>query len=460
MLLPLTMFMAATPIPSAAPVQQEGGNVLELGSRLELFVDDYLTDTMANLRWQLHPPIRQEVAIEFNAPWEGPYSAYVTVFQDDHLYRMYYRGAREEGPEVTCYAESNDGIHWRKPHLGLFEWEGSKENNIVWTGPGTHNFAPFKDPNPAAPAEHRYKALAGGPLWALVSADGLHWTKWQEEPVITQGAFDSQNLAFWDGVRGRYVEFHRGFREGVRDIMTSTSDDFLHWTEPQWLDYGGAPREHLYTNATTPYFRAPHLLFAFPKRFVPERHAIEEHPHPGVSDGVFMTSRDGVHWDRRFMEGFIRPGLDPYNWTQRSNMTAWGLVPTGPGEISLYHSEHYSHPTNRLRRSTLRTDGFVSINAPYAGGELLTKPLTFEGRELVINYSTSAVGSVQVEIQDAAGRPIEGFTLTQCPEIYGDEIERVVAWAGGSDVSALAGKPIRLRFVMKDADLYSIRFRP
>jgi hypothetical protein len=242
--------------------------------------------------------------------------------------------------------------------------------------------------------------------------------------------------------------------------MTSTSEDFIHWTDPQWVDYGGAPREHLYTNATIPYFRAPHIFLAFPKRFVPERHAIKEHPDPGVSDGVFMTSRDGVHWDRRFMEAFIRPGLNRNNWTQRSNMTAWGVVPTGPGEISIYHSEHYYHPTNRLRRSTLRTDGFVSVQVTYAGGEFVTRPLTFQGRELVLNYATSAVGSVRVEIQDAAGQPLPGHSLADGPEIYGDELERAVSWASGSDVSALAGQPIRLRFVMKDADLYSLRFRP
>jgi len=361
---------------------------------------------------------------------------------------------------VTCYAESNDGIHWHKPNLGLFEWEGSKENNIVWTGPGTHNFTPFKDANPAAPPEQRYKALAGGPLLALVSADGLHWSKLQEEPVITQGAFDSQNLAFWDSVRGQYREFHRGFRDGLRDILTSTSEDFIHWTEPQWLDYGGAPREHLYTNAAIPYFRAPHIFLAFPKRFVPERHAIREHPEPGVSDGVLMSSRDGWHWDRRFMEAFLRPGPDPQNWTQRSNMIAWGLVPTGPGEISLYHSEHYYHPTCRLRRSTLRTDGFVSLHAPYAGGEFTTRLLTFQGRELVLNYATSAVGSIRVEIQDAAGHPYPGYALADCPEIYGDELERPVAWNAGTEVSALAGRPLRLRFVMQDADLYALRFRP
>ena len=100
------------------------------------------------------------------------------------------------------------------------------------------------------------------------------------------------------------------------------------------------------------------------------------------------------------------------------------------------------------------------LNAPYAGGELVTKPLTFDGREFVVNYSTSAMGSVRVEIQDAEGNPVEGYRLDQCPEIFGDEIQHVVTWEDGKDVSQLTHKPVRLRFVLKDADLYSIRFRP
>ena len=106
----------------------------------------------------------------------------------------------------------------------------------------------------------------------------------------------------------------------------------------------------------------------------------------------------------------------------------------------------------------LRTDGFVSIQAPYSGGELVTKPVIFQGSKLVINYATSAAGSVRVELQDAEGNPLPGFALDDCPEIYGDQIERVVAWKSGTDVNALVGKPIRVRFVLKDADLYSLRF--
>ena len=127
--------------------------------------------------------------------------------------------------------------------------------------------------------------------------------------------------------------------------------------------------------------------------------------------------------------------------------------------MSLYLGEHYELPTCRLRRHTLRLDGFASVHAGFGGGSLLTHPLTFEGKKLVLNYSTSAVGYVKVGLQDELGRPVPGLSLNECPEIYGDEIERVVRWNGDGDLGAQAGKKIRLVFEMKDADLYSIRFR-
>ena len=107
----------------------------------------------------------------------------------------------------------------------------------------------------------------------------------------------------------------------------------------------------------------------------------------------------------------------------------------------------------------MRLDGFASVQAGYAEGGFLTNPLTFTGKELVLNYSTSAVGFIKVELQDELSRPVPGFSLDVCPEIYGDQVERVVSWKAGNDLSKLAGKKVRLKFQMKDADLYSFRFR-
>src|SRR5262249_23493524 len=157
---------------------------------------------------------------------------------------------------------------WEKPKLGLFEFQGSKANNIVWVGEGTHNFTPFKDANPKCPPEARYKALAlgKGGLKAYQSPDGIRWSLTRDQAVIPAGAFDSQNLAFWDQARGEYRAYWRYFSKpgGLRAIRTATSRDFLHWENQADLNYGSAPGEHLYTNAVQPYSRAPHLFLGFP----------------------------------------------------------------------------------------------------------------------------------------------------------------------------------------------------
>jgi hypothetical protein len=127
--------------------------------------------------------------------------------------------------------------------------------------------------------------------------------------------------------------------------------------------------------------------------------------------------------------------------------------------MSVYVKRHFGQPTAYIERLTLRIDGFASVRAPYRGGEMITRPMTFSGRQLVINYGTSAAGDIRVEIQNEAGKAIPGFAVSDCRSIIGDEIQRVVSWRSGSDVSKLAGKTLRLRFVMKDADLYSIQFK-
>lgn len=446
---------------------------IDVGSRRELLVDDYLIESLtgkAELR--LHQPVPREVAIVHEEPWEGNISYYHTVFRDGDRYRMYYRGAHHDWGtkkvthQVVCYAESQDGIRWTKPELGIVEFRGSKKNSVIWDGPGSHNFAPFKDANPAAKPEAAYKALGGGGggLYPFQSADGVHWSLASDKPVITKGAFDSQNLAFWDGVRGLYVDYHRMGRDGVRDIMTATSSDFLQWTDPVFLEYPGAPKEHLYTNQIQPYHRAPHLLLGFPKRFAPSRRSPADHPFPGVSDIVFMTSRDGRSFNR-WAEAWIRPGLQSERWVCRNNFVAWGIVETGsaldgePNELSFYSMEgYYQGESCQMRRYTIRIDGFVSAWAPSSGGELVSKPLTFAGKRLTLNFSTSAAGGIRVELQQPDGKPIPGFSLADCQEVFGDELERTVTWSGGSDLGKVAGQAVRLRFALRDADLFAFQF--
>lgn len=468
--------------------QPDNNQIIDVGSRLELLVDEFLIERMDGVKLVLNRPVPREIAIDHDRPWEGNECFYHTVFRDGNVLRMYYLGAHsgaDPNHHVICYAESGDGIRWTKPELGLVEFNGSKKNNIILDWLGTHHtLAVFRDLNPGYKPEERYKAVANcvsnwdggatipGGLFPLKSPDGIRWSMMSKTPVITKGAFDSQNLAFWDTLRGCYVDYHRGWKgrvegqsdPGIRDILTCTSDDFLNWTEPEWLEYPGAPSEHLYTNQVTPYFRAPHIYMGFPMRFVPS-HTRVVPSAGGSSDALFMTSRDGKSF-KRWSEALIRPGFQRERWTVHDNMVAWGIaetrsdLPGTPNELSIYSVEGYDGFEGcKIRRYTQRMDGFVSAQAPLSGGELLTKPLTFEGTQLVINYSTSAAGSIRTELLDRDGGPIEGLGLADSVELFGDEVEEVVTWKGGSDLSRLAGTPIRVRFVMSDADLFSFRFR-
>jgi hypothetical protein len=473
---------------------------IDIDSRLELLVDDYLIkrfEGKAELR--LHSPVQREVVFTCDKPWEGNWSGLVTYIQDGDTYRMYYTAANWSPRRTNlCYAESKDGIHWTRPELGLVEFNGSKQNNIILPGAGIFAFVPFKDANPHCKPEEQFKALAAQikpviGLYGYVSPDGIHWRRMRDQPLITKGQFDSQNVAFWDSERGRYVAFYRQCRglddsltdkgsqlgiddKGwVRDVLTCTSTDFLNWSEPKWIQYPGAPREQIYLNQIRPYYRASHLFVGFPGRFMAGREIekglpLLQHPsykYASISETLFMTSRDGLHF-KRWGEAFIRPGPRKERWIYGATFPQYGLLVTKPlaadtpDELSLYVSDGGGWAqrgnASRFRRYTLRIDGFVSINAPLSGGEVVTKPLKFAGSKLTMNFATSAAGSVRVEIQDPAGKPVEGFSLADCPDHFGDTVERVVNWNNRKDVSRLAGKPVRLRFVLKDADLYSFQF--
>ncbi len=524
--------------------ESHSGVPIDIGSRLELMVDDFLIARLGGgARLCLNQPVPREVALVTDRPWEGNSSTSFAVFQDGNIYRMYYLGRQfvttGEGldeaphPDFVCYAESSDGVRWERPELGLVEFEGSSKNNIILSSEERacpmRAFAPFKDGNPAAEDDSRYKAWAvriprldgSAPrpghsaevpdgLHALKSADGIRWTRMSEGPVIADGLLDSQNIAFWDTVREEYRDYHRnefridrtgeepyggqvrggrvigsgvrGSRHG-RDLRTATSSDFINWSEPGYVDYTQGRVDEIYNNAILPYFRAPHIFVGFPSRYIDRgwSEAVEDLPELGerrlragaserygsaLTDAMFMSSRDGQTFDL-WPESFIRPGLRPEDsWVYGDAFPGWGIVTTpssfdgAPDELSIYVSEGYWRGDSmNLRRYTLRVDGFASVRAPLSGGELVTKPLIFTGDQLRVNFSASAAGSVQVEVlRDQMNEPIAGFSLDYCVELLGDDLERVVRWSGGPDLSRLEGVPIRLRFVLRDADVYAFQF--
>jgi hypothetical protein len=497
---PILMFVAFTLVMAIwiSPLPAQNG-IIDIGSRRELFVDDFLIASFNGTELMLHHPNPREVILVGDEPWEGTACGYITVFRDEDRYRMYYKAYDTDitsGKKINphglfvAYAESENGIDWKKPNLGLFEFDGSKKNNIVWEGNGCHGFTPFIDRNPECPPEAKYKAVGAkrkavrNGLFGLQSPDGIHWTLIQDDPIIQDGGFDSQNLAIWDSLHNVYRVYFREKRDGNRNIRTAVSDDFIHWNEAEWLEFPGAPNEQLYTNQIESYYRAPHIFIGFPTRYIDRRewspsmdwlpqlqerrirYQIKKRYGTALTEGLFMSSRDGRIF-KRWPEAFIRPGVErPGQWIYGAGFQAHGMIetpsalPGGPPELSFYLTENSWHGNGtKFRRYTIRIDGFVSVHASMQGGEFKTKPLIFEGIVLDLNFSTSAAGGILVEIQNAGGIPIEGFTIQDCYEIFGDNITRPVLWKSDASLSDLAGTPVRLRFVLRDADLYSFRFK-
>ncbi|NNE93592.1 MAG: hypothetical protein HKN23_18240 [Verrucomicrobiales bacterium] len=455
---------------------------VDIGTRRELFVDDLLIGELNGTSLKLHEPHKLR-----RVP-PRPFGHYATVLKDGEKLRLYYRGDKKPGAhwrngwgkyhegEVTLYAESEDGgITWTTPDLEIFEVPEIKKGNVVLDATDdtflvTHNFTPFIDTRPGVPADEKYKAMGGGRypaenwggwktpderkklrekygpggLKVFASPDGLNWRILQKEPVIHEdvGSFDSQNAAFWSETEGQYVVYFRWFDKGRRAIRRSTSKDFFNWTEPVDMQ-GNAKNEHLYTSCTQPYFRAPHIYVALPTRFQASAGAI--------TDIAFMATRPGSdRYHRHFKHAFIRPGLGKSGWGNRANYITQNVVPVSDTEMKMfmYGGGQY----------VMRLDGFISINAGFEEGEFVTRTLQFGGDHLELNYSTAGAGNIRVEIQNADESVIPGFSLEDCDPIRGDAISGTVSWKENPDVNKLAGKPVRLRFVMNESDLFSLRF--
>ncbi len=445
---------------------------IDLGSRRELFVDRLLIETTQGVELRLHRPTKAPRA---RSPL--PEKHMVTVIKDGGLYRAWYRsndpaytGPMHSGHpgEAVLYAESDDGHEWRFPEFQLHEHDGKRGNNVILAGlqPFLTNFMPFLDTRPGVPPAERYKAVAGYPgggnklglrksgigLFGFVSADGITWSKRNE--IIPyrpewRHAFDSPNVAFWSEAEQLYVCYFRTWTpsDRLRTISRSTSPDFVHWSDPVEMN-PNLPGEHLYTSYTHPYVRAPHIYLALPTRFVPKARDSADTVQDNVTDVLFMTTRAGAtRYDRTFLEAFIRPGLDPRRWTNRANYVAQNVVQTGPAELSIYHRGG--------DRYVLRLDGFASAQAGHQPGELLTKPVTFAGSRLLLNFAASAVGSIRVDLLGPGGE-----VLAASRPVTGDAIDHEVTWSEGSPLAALAGRPVRLRFRLQDVDLYSFQFAP
>ena len=480
---------------------------IKLGGERELFLDDFFIGSMENCEIQVHQPTRENIAIVGDAPWEGNGGGYWSVLYDDEakVYRAYdhawqtANGIESSGPIFIAYYESADGITWTKPNLGFVQFNGSTENNILMAkvpdGNDVHDFSPFIDARPGTPADARYKATGASlkcdGLWVWKSPDGIHWTPMCDKPVFTAGAFDSQNCAFWSETEKKYVLHYRHFTDRggeCRIVKRATSDDLLHWTDEGEIRFpdgeGPTHAAQFYVNQILPYYRAKQISIGFPARYVdngltpstpllPEwdkrekRLGLSQRYGTVVTDSVYITSRDGMNY-RQSNEAFLPPGLrTKHNWTYGDNYIARHVVETAsprddmPRELSIYAVESYfTGRTSRLRRYSLRIDGFGSVHAKNIEGQMTTKPFVFSGAELSLNLSTSAAGTVRVELLDENGAPVPGFTAADSDFFYGDTLDWRASWQGKKDLSAFAGKTVSLRFILREADLYSLKFEP
>lgn len=491
------LLLGFCPVFAGAP-----SSVVEPGSRRELFVDHALIESLENATLRLQQPIRAGVALKIDRPWEGPANFGSVVIRHQDRFLLYYRAMtlnKDDASGRTCVAVSADGLVWTKPALARDEASGRDDANFVLDDSGRPLAGTvWLDTRPGVPDDERVKALRSfalsgeahtaykdpkGPkgieLWA--SGDGLVFRRLPaaRQPTLISAfpnSFDGGNTMFWSEAEKLYALYYRIMTEsGQRTMARTTSPDLREWSAPVPMTYGDAPAEQFYVNNTGPYFRAPQVYVGLAARFMEGRSAVTDEQARAIglksprgiiynrdcSDGVLLTTRAGSErYDRTFPEALIRPGIGAGHWVSRTNYPLTGIFPAGPDQMMFFVNRNYLQDSWHIERLLMRVDGFASVSAPHAGGSLLTKPFKVSGATLQLNYSTSAAGGIRVEIQDAAGAPVPGFSLNECPEIIGDEIERTVVWPHGPGLAALAGRTVRLRFVLHDADLFSFRQVP
>ena len=481
---------------------------IQVGKYRQLFVDDHLIANMRGVQRVLGEVKRHPAnpVLVSEHPWEGvEVYLYGTVLYDaaEETFKMWYFAW---GPAIHgrgCYATSKDGIHWVKPKLGLIDFQGSTANNItklfhvlgVIDQPG--------DPNPA----RRYKALVG--RRGFFSRDGLHWEAPTESKNIPGDIVEDNVIPIcYDELGGRYVAFGKVNRESGkhlrRSVSVAFSKDFLNWTTAKTVLIPDARDDELAVKRTADlrdrvsFFEEDQSLrnaqfygmCAFPYQgmycgllWVLDasgwKPGVKKLSAVGLEDGPvqveLVSSRDLLHWNRVANRELLIPVGPKGSWDAGIIFTVnWPIV-VGD-EIWIYYGgiEHtHGHPlfdstVNKDKQypelksgiglATLRLDGWVSIDAAAAGGTLTTKPLLFDGKELVINASADG-GSVAVEVLDGAGNPLPGFGKRDCDVLSVDAVRHTVTWRGESDLSQLADKPIRLRFHLRDVKLYSFVFR-
>ncbi len=498
---------AASTIPPSV-TQQAPGRPWHIGSSKQLFIDRRFVAVAERIKLTVNPPVKRRAAVlRSDKPWDAFRLIYFSLAKDGDVFKMWYQAFDDDqwgdGTSRMCYAVSEDGLHWEKPNLGLVEYKGSKENNILLDEPSKLSYV-FIDPH--GMPQQRYKMLTGiGTTRIRTSPDGVHWTLHPQ--VVWKPTWDTQKQAWWDTRIKKYViqtrvqlerenelpfpfvkpiesdppvvapKLHRPIRAlgrlevddimkpwptaNVRTIMTADEYD------PPGSDIYHPGGVYQYPYASDAYFMFPLTYQHFQTG--------EGHPHnDGVNDAQFSASRDGIHWMRYDRQPFIPRGL-PGDPDHGDTFGTGFFVRQGNYLYQYYTGWPWTHggfrllsPAERQNRKNWgrqfvgvvvhRLDGFVSADAPQEGGYLVTPPLVFKGHCLELNINVSALGGAFVEIQNDAGQAIPGYTIADCDRILMNDVAHIVRWRGNADVSRLAGQPVRLKIAMRSAKLYAFQF--
>ncbi len=483
-------------------------SVYNLGKKRMLCWDEFLIDKKENSEVRMHKPVKKELVLTADQDWEGNVCGYESLIKVGDKYRLYYRaqnyifrpdGSAQGNKSCFCLAESSDLKKFKRMPINKYERDGVFHNNI-FCDESRDNMAVCYDENPNCPKEEKFKALGmGSPkeewghgLYLWVSEDGINFVKKCKLPI--PGSFDSYNIMFWDKETEQYFIYYRGEhrtdggdidfdvvkkeRTIFREVRVATSKDFVNFELHGELNYGedNIPMQ-FYTNHIVKYHRAKDMFIGFPTRYVdrwedpqnfeqmplPERHKYmtEKWGREGtaLTDLALITSRDGYNFNK-WDEAYLTPGIEAReNWWYGNCFPVYGLTETesdtegAPNELSFIMPENYRIKAIDFYRYTTRLDGFISWYAKFRGGEILTKPFTFEGNELEINFSSSAFGDVTVTVCDEEGKEIDGYKSIR---IFGDSVKRIVKFE--KDLKDLEGKPVRLKFNLRDTDLYSFKF--
>ena len=447
----------------------------------QLLADDYLIEKKEHIKRIYHPFTKYagNPLIVADKPWEGR-MAYLfgTVLPNEKEkgYRIWYQSWG--GEYADLYAESEDGLTWEKPGLGIIDYKGSKANNIFLRRTREDVlpqviYTPWeKDSN------RRYKLmnydygrtkpdhLVSG-FWGAYSPDGIHWTDVLQNPVLKDPG-DVGNFV-WDAHTRRYIGYPkiftsvRGFRR--RCVGFTATPDFEHWpatqlilapdeTDDHWVSSKNQ-RTEFYGLSGFPY-ESGYIGFLWIFR-------ITDGDNDGPIDVELVSSRDGINWTREEALNGERMSILPVgpkgSWDQGMIFTPNhplvenNIIKLWYGGVGATHDAPGDSARAGIGLATLRKDGFASLDAGSSVGMVTSKPLKNLHGLLRVNTSASS-GSLKVEVLMENGQVVPGFSSGECKAVQGDGTDLPVSWQHQRYLPDSLGA-LRLRFILQNAGLYS-----